>query len=102
MAHSCVCVSHIKCVVCIYFDYFKMATAAEGIVPKMDSHSDKSVPHSSSDVEKQISQPQEQLQRKLSSRHLQFVAIGESIRLMYYHASLIPFRWNCRNWCLHC
>ncbi|OAL51836.1 histidine permease [Pyrenochaeta sp. DS3sAY3a] len=64
-----------------------MATAAEGIVPKMDHHSDKSVPHSSSDVEKQIPQPQEQLQRKLSSRHLQFVAIGGTVGTGVFIAS---------------
>jgi amino acid transporter len=49
----------------------------ESTTPKMDNRSDKSQTFSSSDAEKQGSPPEEaQLQRKLSSRHLQFVAIG--------------------------
>lgn len=54
-----------------------MASAAEGVVPKGDYQSDKSVARSGSDVEKQAAPAADQLQRKLSSRHLQFVAIGE-------------------------
>jgi amino acid transporter len=53
-----------------------MAAAAEGVFPKGDYQSDKSAPHSSSDVEKQNAAPTEGLKRNLSSRHLQFVAIG--------------------------
>lgn len=52
----------------------------EAILPKMDQRSDKSDVHSSSDIEKQAAAaPEAQLQRKLSSRHLQFVAIGTHI-----------------------
>ena len=67
-----------------------MATAAEGIVPKgtkMDAHSDKSVPHSSSDLEKQTAGPDNGLERKLSSRHLQFVAIGGTVGTGVFIAS---------------
>lgn len=55
-----------------------MATAqgADDIVPKMDNHSSKSVANSASDLEKQQTPQGDELQRKLSSRHLQFVAIG--------------------------
>jgi amino acid transporter len=38
--------------------------------------SDKSLPNSTSDMEKQTAPEGQQLQRKLKSRHLQFVAIG--------------------------
>jgi yeast amino acid transporter len=52
----------------------------EAIAPlAMDQHSGKSVGHSSTDVEKQGPMPEQQLQRKLNSRHLQFVAIGMSL-----------------------
>jgi amino acid permease len=54
----------------------------EGLFPKMDNKSEKSVPHSSSDVEKQSKAPEDQLQRKLSGRHLQFVAIGKLIAVL--------------------
>jgi amino acid transporter len=49
---------------------------ADDIVPKMDNHSSKSVTNSASDLEKQQTPQGDELQRKLSSRHLQFVAIG--------------------------
>lgn len=48
----------------------------DDISPKMDNHSNKSVAHSVSDLEKQQTSQGDELQRKLSSRHLQFVAIG--------------------------
>jgi amino acid transporter len=64
-----------------------MATATEGIMPKSDYHSEKSVPHSSSDVEKQSEPPKEELQRKLTSRHLQFVAIGGTVGTGVFIAS---------------
>jgi amino acid transporter len=51
----------------------------DDIVPKMDNHSSKSVANSASDLEKQDTPQGDELQRKLSSRHLQFVAIGTSI-----------------------
>lgn len=55
-----------------------MATAQEhdDIAPKMDNHSSKSVAHSAGDLEKQQTPQADELKRKLSSRHLQFVAIG--------------------------
>jgi len=64
-----------------------MATAAEGVLPKGDYHSDKSVPRSSSDVEKQTSIQGEGLKRNLSSRHLQFVAIGGTVGTGVFIAS---------------
>jgi amino acid transporter len=65
-----------------------MATAAEGIFPKGDHSSDKSVPHSSSDVEKQTAPVAEEgLKRNLSSRHLQFVAIGGTVGTGVFIAS---------------
>ena len=48
----------------------------ENIFPKMDNKSEKSQTHSSSDLETQGAPAEAKLQRKLSSRHLQFVAIG--------------------------
>jgi amino acid transporter len=51
----------------------------DAIVPKMDNYSDKSVARSTSDLEKQETPQADELQRKLSSRHLQFVAIGAHI-----------------------
>ena len=67
----------------VNLETFEMATSPahggappENIFPKMDNRSQKSVPHSLSDMEKQSKTPDDQLQRKLSSRHLQFVAIG--------------------------
>jgi amino acid transporter len=54
------------------------AGKADEIVPKMDHSSDKSVSRSAADLEKQDAPQTDDLQRKLSSRHLQFVAIGES------------------------
>lgn len=48
----------------------------DNILPKMDNRSEKSQTHSSSDLEKQGAPTEAKLQRKLSSRHLQFVAIG--------------------------
>jgi amino acid transporter len=53
----------------------------DDIAPKMDNHSSKSVAHSGADLEKQDTPQVDALQRKLSSRHLQFVAIGESIKI---------------------
>ncbi|KAH7091170.1 amino acid permease/ SLC12A domain-containing protein [Paraphoma chrysanthemicola] len=64
-----------------------MATAAAGVLPKGDYQSDKSIPHSSSDVEKQTAAPEEGLQRNLSSRHLQFVAIGGTVGTGVFIAS---------------
>ncbi|KAF2023923.1 hypothetical protein EK21DRAFT_79841 [Setomelanomma holmii] len=64
-----------------------MATAAEGVFPKGDYHSDKSVPHSSSDVEKQTATPEEGLKRNLSSSHLQFIAIGGTVGTGVFIAS---------------
>jgi amino acid transporter len=69
-----------------------MATAAEGVLPKGDQPkgdftSDKSVPHSSGDVEKQASITEEGLKRNLSSRHLQFVAIGGTVGTGVFIAS---------------
>jgi amino acid transporter len=55
----------------------------DSVSPKMDDRSQKSVPHSSSDLEKQSKAPEDQLQRKLSSRHLQFVAIGRTSAIPY-------------------
>jgi amino acid transporter len=51
----------------------------------MDQSSEKSVAQSFSDVEKQQAPQSEQLQRKLKSRHLQFVAIGMYSGLIIYH-----------------
>jgi amino acid transporter len=65
----------------------EMATAAEGVLPKGDYQSEKSVPHSSSDVEKQTAAPEEGLKRNLSSRHLQFVAIGGTVGTGVFIAS---------------
>jgi amino acid transporter len=58
-----------------------MASAQENdyITPKMDNHSSKSVANSAGDLEKQQTPPADELKRKLSSRHLQFVAIGKTI-----------------------
>ncbi|KAH3919932.1 hypothetical protein HBI56_032810 [Parastagonospora nodorum] len=66
---------------------FNMATAAEGILPKGDSRSEKSVPQSSSDVEKQTAVHEDGLKRNLSSRHLQFVAIGGTVGTGVFIAS---------------
>ncbi|KAF2676304.1 hypothetical protein K458DRAFT_492514 [Lentithecium fluviatile CBS 122367] len=64
------------------------AAPGETILPKMDDKSQKSVAHSSSDVEKQIrGPPEDQLHRKLSSRHLQFVAIGGTVGTGVFIAS---------------
>ncbi|RMZ69599.1 arginine permease [Pyrenophora seminiperda CCB06] len=64
-----------------------MASAQE-ITPTMDHRSDKSVTHLGSDVEKQTAAPAEgELQRKLSSRHLQFVAIGGTVGTGVFIAS---------------
>lgn len=60
------------------------------MTPKGDDYqSDKSVAHSTSDVEKQTAAPDAngQLQRKLSSRHLQFVAIGGTVGTGVFIAS---------------
>ncbi|KAF1848656.1 histidine permease [Cucurbitaria berberidis CBS 394.84] len=64
-----------------------MATAAEGIEPKAHDHSDKMAAHSASDVEKLSTPPTGELQRKLSSRHLQFVAIGGTVGTGIFIAS---------------
>ena len=53
------------------------------ITPKMDNHSSKSVANSAGDLEKQQTPPADVLKRKLSSRHLQFVAIGKTIITSY-------------------
>ena len=54
-------------------------TTDNGIAPApMDHISVKSAGQSSGDLEKQGSVQNGELQRKLSSRHLQFVAIGTS------------------------
>lgn len=55
----------------------------DDIAPKMDNHSGKSVANSTSDLEKQQTPQADELKRKLSSRHLQFVAIGASITLIF-------------------
>ena len=62
-----------------------MANAQEHdyITPKMDNHSSKSVANSAGDLEKQQTPPADELKRKLSSRHLQFVAIGKIITTPY-------------------
>ncbi|KAF3047374.1 hypothetical protein E8E11_009141 [Didymella keratinophila] len=66
-----------------------MATTqgADDIVPKMDNHSSKSVANSASDLEKQQTPQVDELQRKLSSRHLQFVAIGGTVGTGVFIAS---------------
>ncbi|KAF2195809.1 histidine permease, partial [Zopfia rhizophila CBS 207.26] len=53
----------------------------------MDRLSEKSVAHSSSDIEKQGHSPTQELQRKLKSRHLQFVAIGGTVGTGVFIAS---------------
>jgi amino acid transporter len=50
--------------------------------------SQKSLPGSGSDIEKQVAPEGQQLQRKLKSRHLQFVAIGIYL-LAGIHAVLV-------------
>ncbi|KAJ4338221.1 lysine permease [Ascochyta clinopodiicola] len=59
----------------------------DDIVPKLDNHSSKSVAHSASDLEKQDAPHSDELQRKLSSRHLQFVAIGGTVGTGVFIAS---------------
>ncbi|KAF2640111.1 histidine permease [Massarina eburnea CBS 473.64] len=59
----------------------------DSITPKMETGSAKLAIHSSSDVEKQGEPVEEQLQRKLSSRHLQFVAIGGTVGTGVFIAS---------------
>ncbi|KAF2245004.1 histidine permease [Trematosphaeria pertusa] len=59
----------------------------ETILPKMDQKSEKSDIHSSSDLEKQVHGPEAHLQRKLKSRHLQFVAIGGTVGTGVFIAS---------------
>lgn len=49
----------------------------------MDNGPEKSTFHHPDDSEKQAAPEFEQLQRKLKSRHLQFVAIGMSLLLPY-------------------
>jgi amino acid transporter len=56
----------------------KPAYAGPEAIAPMDKASEKSLPHSASDMEKQAAPESQQLQRKLNSRHLQFVAIGMS------------------------
>jgi amino acid transporter len=63
-----------------------MAFAGEEITA-MDHRSDKSATHSTHDVEKHTPPPKEELQRKLSSRHLQFVAIGGTVGTGVFIAS---------------
>ncbi|KAF1361775.1 arginine permease-like protein [Lizonia empirigonia] len=53
----------------------------------MDNHSSKSVANSASDLEKQDAPQVDELQRKLSSRHLQFVAIGGTVGTGVFIAS---------------
>ncbi|KAJ4303256.1 lysine permease [Kalmusia sp. IMI 367209] len=57
------------------------------IQPNMDNRSEKSQAHSLSDIEKQGPPQEAQLQRKLSSRHLQFVAIGGTVGTGIFIAS---------------
>ncbi|KAL5118446.1 lysine permease [Pleosporales sp. CAS-2024a] len=64
-----------------------MATAAEGVLPKSDHPSDKCVSHSSSDMEKQAAAHEHGLKRNMSSRHLQFVAIGGTVGTGVFIAS---------------
>lgn len=59
----------------------------DDIAPKMDNHSSKSVAQSASDLEKQDAPKADELQRKLSSRHLQFVAIGGTVGTGVFIAS---------------
>lgn len=64
-----------------------MASAAEDVITPKEG-STKSVAHSASDVEKQTPDaPNGELQRKLSSRHLQFVAIGGTVGTGVFIAS---------------
>lgn len=60
---------------------------ADAVLPNVDNRSEKSQTHSSSDMEKQASPPEAKLQRKLSSRHLQFVAIGGTVGTGIFIAS---------------
>ncbi|PSN61484.1 hypothetical protein BS50DRAFT_152542 [Corynespora cassiicola Philippines] len=60
---------------------------SDEITPKMSGHSVKSAAHSGSDLEKQASPQEGQLQRKLKSRHLQFVAIGGTVGTGVFIAS---------------
>ncbi|KAF2878003.1 amino acid permease/ SLC12A domain-containing protein [Massariosphaeria phaeospora] len=57
------------------------------ILPTMDHSSNKSVTRSFSDDEKQTPESSQQLQRKLKSRHLQFVAIGGTVGTGIFIAS---------------
>ncbi|KAH6643599.1 histidine permease [Boeremia exigua] len=59
----------------------------DDIAPKMDNHSGKSVARSTSDLEKQQTPQDDALKRKLSSRHLQFVAIGGTVGTGVFIAS---------------
>jgi amino acid transporter len=52
-----------------------------------DNISEKTDVHSSSDLEKQLTPHEPQLQRKLKSRHLQFVAIGGTVGTGVFIAS---------------
>ena len=60
---------------------------SQSITPKMDDKSVKSQSRSSSDMEKQEPVVEAKLQRKLSSRHLQFVAIGGTVGTGIFIAS---------------
>ncbi|KAJ8111911.1 hypothetical protein OPT61_g5600 [Boeremia exigua] len=59
----------------------------DDIAHKMDNHSSKSVARSGSDLEKQETPQVDELKRKLSSRHLQFVAIGGTVGTGVFIAS---------------
>ncbi|KAF2853826.1 arginine permease-like protein [Plenodomus tracheiphilus IPT5] len=63
-----------------------MASATGGVIPKMGDHSSEKAT-SMSDVEKQTTPQEDQLHRKLSARHLQFVAIGGTVGTGIFIAS---------------
>ncbi|KAH9861801.1 hypothetical protein J1614_011554 [Plenodomus biglobosus] len=63
-----------------------MASTAEGVLPKRGEHSSEKAT-SMSDVEKQTTPQNDELHRKLSARHLQFVAIGGTVGTGIFIAS---------------
>ncbi|KAF2730121.1 histidine permease [Polyplosphaeria fusca] len=63
------------------------APQGETIDKAGDRASQKSLGHSSHDLEKQTTPPPQELQRKLQSRHLQFVAIGGTVGTGVFIAS---------------
>lgn len=64
-----------------------MSHPQEAITPAADRASEKSVTHSTNDMEKQVTPQENQLHRTLESRHLQFVAIGGTIGTGIFIAS---------------